>query len=121
MPTAEQIEIRRLGGAELHAHLDGLAGVLADCVAGPGCTFFDKSKITDSSQQADPTAVANLFGQFTLSTPGPLDQGFVKNGWEGLIADPVFTGSIPELSTWAMMLIGFGAVGVRLRRQRVAA
>ena len=30
----EQIQIRRLGAAEVHAHLDGLAGVLADCVAG---------------------------------------------------------------------------------------
>jgi len=29
-----EIEIRRLDGAELHAHLDGLARVLADCVAG---------------------------------------------------------------------------------------
>jgi len=34
MPVVEQIEIRRLGGAELQAQLDGLAGVLADCVAG---------------------------------------------------------------------------------------
>ncbi len=34
MPAAGQIEIRRLGGTELHAQLDGLAGVLADCVAG---------------------------------------------------------------------------------------
>ena len=34
MPTADPIEIRRLGGAELHAQLDELAGVLADCVAG---------------------------------------------------------------------------------------
>ena len=31
---AEQIEIRRLAGAELHARLDELAAVLADCVAG---------------------------------------------------------------------------------------
>jgi GNAT superfamily N-acetyltransferase len=34
MSAAEQIEIRRLGAAEANAHLDGLAGVLADCVAG---------------------------------------------------------------------------------------
>jgi GNAT superfamily N-acetyltransferase len=34
MPTSDPIEIRRLGGAELQAQLDGLAGVLADCVAG---------------------------------------------------------------------------------------
>ena len=34
MAAADPIEIRRLGGPELHAHLDGLAAVLADCVAG---------------------------------------------------------------------------------------
>ncbi|TML83963.1 MAG: GNAT family N-acetyltransferase [Actinobacteria bacterium] len=34
MPTTGQIEIRRLGPTEVHAHLDGLAAVLSDCVAG---------------------------------------------------------------------------------------
>jgi GNAT superfamily N-acetyltransferase len=34
MPAADRIEIRRLAGAELHAQLDSLAGVLDDCVAG---------------------------------------------------------------------------------------
>ena len=34
MAAVEQIEIRRLGAAELRAHLDGLAAVLADCVEG---------------------------------------------------------------------------------------
>lgn len=34
MSAAAQIEIRRLGATELAAQLDGLAAVLADCVAG---------------------------------------------------------------------------------------
>ena len=34
MAAEREIEIRRLDGAELHAHLDRLARVLADCVAG---------------------------------------------------------------------------------------
>jgi GNAT superfamily N-acetyltransferase len=34
MPAADQIEIRRLDVTELRAKLDGLADVLADCVAG---------------------------------------------------------------------------------------
>jgi GNAT superfamily N-acetyltransferase len=34
MPPTDRIEIRRLDGAELQVHLDGLAAVLADCVAG---------------------------------------------------------------------------------------
>jgi GNAT superfamily N-acetyltransferase len=40
MPAADQIEIRRLGGTELHAQLDGLASVLADCVAGGASVSF---------------------------------------------------------------------------------
>ena len=34
MPVTERIEIRRLGGTEVHEHLDELAAVLVDCVAG---------------------------------------------------------------------------------------
>jgi ribosomal protein S18 acetylase RimI-like enzyme len=34
VPAAEQIEIRRLDGRDLHEQLDGLAAVLFDCVAG---------------------------------------------------------------------------------------
>ena len=34
MSATEQIEIRRLAGSDLHAHLDGLAAVLHDCVTG---------------------------------------------------------------------------------------
>ena len=34
MDRDPHIEIRRLGVTEVHAHLDGLAAVLADCVAG---------------------------------------------------------------------------------------
>ena len=30
------------------------------------------------------------------------------------------TGGVPELSTWAMMLIGFGGIGLRLRHRREA-
>jgi GNAT superfamily N-acetyltransferase len=34
MPAEDHIVVRRLGGAELETALDGLAAVLADCVAG---------------------------------------------------------------------------------------
>ncbi|HWN20860.1 MAG TPA: GNAT family N-acetyltransferase [Gaiellaceae bacterium] len=40
MPAAEAIEIRRLGGAEARAHLDALAGILVDCVAGGASVSF---------------------------------------------------------------------------------
>lgn len=35
-----QIEVRRLVGDDLHAHLDGLAEILADCVAGGASVGF---------------------------------------------------------------------------------
>jgi GNAT superfamily N-acetyltransferase len=38
--AVDQIEVRRLHGAELHAQLDGLADVLADCVAGGASVSF---------------------------------------------------------------------------------
>lgn len=34
MPATDRIEVRRLAGPELHASLDDLAAVFADCVAG---------------------------------------------------------------------------------------
>ncbi len=34
MPATPQIGVRRLAAPELRTHLDGLAAVLADCVAG---------------------------------------------------------------------------------------
>jgi ribosomal protein S18 acetylase RimI-like enzyme len=37
---AEQIDVRRLSAAEVHAELDGLAGVLVDCVAGGASVRF---------------------------------------------------------------------------------
>ena len=40
MPAADRIEIRRLDGIDLQAQLDGLAGVLADCVAGGASVSF---------------------------------------------------------------------------------
>jgi GNAT superfamily N-acetyltransferase len=38
--VSAQIEIRRLDGRELRAHLDGLAAVLADCVEGGASVSF---------------------------------------------------------------------------------
>lgn len=37
----------------------------------------------------------------------------------GITTQPPGIGSVPEPSTWAMMLIGFGATGYAMRRRRV--
>lgn len=38
----------------------------------------------------------------------------------GTVAVSAETGAVPEPSSWAMMLIGFGGIGVALRRRRTA-
>lgn len=49
---------------------------------------------------------------------------YVGNAFHGFSTSNVFTldgqvsGAVPEPSTWAMMLFGFGAIGVSLRRRR---
>jgi hypothetical protein len=71
------------------------------------------------------------FGVLTLALPNTTgtQMGFLL-GNEQLLADPpnidginAFTfpgggGAVPEPSTWAMMLLGFGAVGLAIRRRR---
>ena len=58
------------------------------------------------------TAVATAFasgvsGAFTLEATGPGTASFGNR-----------VGAVPEPSTWAMMLVGFGAVGFSMRRRK---
>ena len=52
MPAADRIEIRRLEGAELEAQLDGLAAVLADCVAGGASVSYMAPFSHDDARRA---------------------------------------------------------------------
>jgi len=67
----------------------------------------------------------NMAG-FSLSNVS-FDADSISINWAGLSFDPntvvslnvVFADSaVPEPSTWAMMLLGFGSIGVALRRRR---
>ena len=42
---------------------------------------------------------------------------FVLDGVSGQVTELAVSGAIPEPATWAMMLIGFGAVGYSMRRR----
>jgi len=78
--------------------------------------------------QIGPNGLINLFldntvagGQFEWSQ----SRIAVANFYDGVLtADEVFgidrnpTGAVPEPSTWAMMIMGFGAAGMMMRRQR---
>jgi hypothetical protein len=48
-------------------------------------------------------------------------KGDVIDGYWGpnvFFGAPVFTGSVPEPATWAMMILGFGAIGLGIRSRR---
>jgi hypothetical protein len=48
MDTAEQVEIRRLAAAAVHAQLDGLAAVLHDCVGGGASVSYPTLLVLDT-------------------------------------------------------------------------
>ncbi len=104
---------------------DGRNGPASDifgiCTCGPGFTLA-LGFASDSETQA-----VN-FGVFprTFVESGPisatlyLDPALQAQGWTATFTSDVAEG-VPELSTWAMMILGFGSVGLRLRRRSAVA
>jgi len=56
----DPIEIRRLGAPELPAHLDGLAAVLADCVAGGASVSYMAPFTHDQAREAFQAVAAEV-------------------------------------------------------------
>lgn len=74
--------------------------------------------VTVDILQVGPNVVATATG--TLNLAGLTAQGLFDptpaSVWGA--AAYIGTGAVPEPATWAMMLLGFGGVGVALRRRR---
>lgn len=54
-------------------------------------------------------------GSYRINTTGPFTSSFVTASSSAVVA------AVPEPTTWAMMLIGFGGIGYSMRRRRKSA
>lgn len=86
-----------------------LAGYMfADDVYDGTIDFFNTAKLTGIS--------VSQGGSLNSASGSLVDLGNGRYGYEAVLA-----GGVPEPSTWAMLILGFGIVGGALRRQTAAA
>jgi hypothetical protein len=87
-----------------------------------GNTFFGGGTESVSFSGLALNAGSNTFTFSYASLPAPTYAGFQGLGDEGWGVEQVSVGSgVPEPAAWAMMLIGFGAMGAAMRSRRKAA
>jgi len=60
----------------------------------------------------------DTFDGIMVSSTNPISVFQVKQNSYQLVGTPTPFGSVPEPATWAMMLLGFGGMGMALRRSR---
>ncbi len=93
--------------------------VTGDTIIGPGQScIFKETFPTQDKRKPDPDMIAGEWTVTQTITAQSLDKKLNKLGtlatnfsFDAVVSD------VPELSTWAMMLIGFAGVGLRLRQR----
>jgi hypothetical protein len=105
---------------------DGGSSVLGDPNTGYHFDTFLQSILQPGTYTVSVMAFSNFANGPNLSDGFENDGSF--NGRNGNWAFDILgvseaseVGAVPEPSTWAMMLIGFGAIGFAVRRQKRAA
>lgn len=110
-------------GGELSAVVPGTTGNAQVSIPGGGFTnvssdflSFPPIKLTDFS-----ISLANVIPGFTFSPGGLGGQANARFANFTARGSGDFTATVPEPSTWAMLLLGFGLVGFARRRQTAVA
>ena len=90
---------------------DGSGGFF--CFANSGYTLPSSSSVS-----IDFNVTSNMAGSWTNWTPDfKIDWVGSKNNYD-LVSLPIPVNGVPEPATWALMMLGFGGIGVALRRSR---
>jgi hypothetical protein len=85
-----------------------------------GFTASAGSLVQNLSGLSNSSSLFQTFSQKFTHAGGDLTINFAQNGgntYRGSILDNVSIAAVPEPSTWALMILGFGAIGGMLRRR----
>ena len=85
--------------------------------------LFDNQILLNSPSILDPGGLVfttPTLGAFNIAGFGQGDYAILSAGGviDGTFSISLVTANVPEPGTWAMMLLGFGAVGISIRRSR---
>jgi PAP2 superfamily/PEP-CTERM motif len=128
--TIEQLDWEPLFGTPLHPSYvsthsaqSGAASTILQSFFGDDEAFGfnignDARSFTSLSQAAEDAANSRLWGgiHFRFDNDAGLSMGRAVG--QRALANRAFQ-AVPEPSTWAMMIVGFGAIGAMVRRRRV--
>jgi hypothetical protein len=112
-PIYYEISYLAVAGSGLFsvAYLDSFVSVA------PGVNYLGDSGLPNTTYQVVVPTGGHLLVNF--QSDGALDYSYLVQAFSDANRGESFlTGAVPEPSTWAMMLMGFGAVGFTMRRRR---
>ncbi len=99
--------------------IDGITYSLGDGAANGGIGPINPGDAYYNTAQLSLAKAAAYSAQFTLAAPGNVSfyifDDFLGDNRGGI---SLAVSAVPEPGTWAMMLVGFGAIGATMRRRR---
>jgi len=97
----------------------GFGGLIRDGLG--GTVAFSNSGANSGTTVLDFDTPLPAFDRFVFTTREPGDVAFGGQSGQGYRLDSISGAAVPEPATWAMLITGFGLVGLAMRRRQSAA